>query len=106
MRNESERPEAIQAGVARLVGQDPTTIVAAVSRLLTDPHAYHAMATGTSPYGDGHASARIISIVRRHLGVDRPKSVLNDFHDVLARNAKATDAGVEGSTHPGSLDGG
>jgi UDP-N-acetylglucosamine 2-epimerase (non-hydrolysing) len=71
LRNESERPEAIKAGVARLVGQDPETIVAEASRLLEDPKAYRSMARGLSPYGDGRASARIVSIVRRHLGVGR-----------------------------------
>ena len=53
MRNESERPEAIEAGVAVLVGQDPTTIVTTASRLLADPLAYRSMARGASPYGDG-----------------------------------------------------
>jgi UDP-N-acetylglucosamine 2-epimerase (non-hydrolysing) len=71
MRNESERPEAIEAGVARLVGQDPERIVAEASRLLADPEAYRSMARGVSPYGDGRASARIASIVRRHLGGGR-----------------------------------
>ena len=74
MRNESERPEAIEAGVARLVGQDPETIVAEASRLLEDPEAYRSMARGVSPYGDGRASARIVSIVRRHLYVGRGKA--------------------------------
>ncbi len=68
MRNESERPEAIKAGVARLVGQDPEKIVAEASRLLEEPEAYRSMSRGVSPYGDGHASARIVTIVRRHLG--------------------------------------
>ena len=71
MRNESERPEAIEAGVARLVGQDPETIVAVASRLLADRQAYRSMALGVSPYGDGRAAARIVSIVRRHLGAGR-----------------------------------
>ena len=71
MRNESERPEAIKAGVARLVGQDPEAIVAVASRLLEDPAAYRSMARGVSPYGDGRASARIVSRLRRHLGVGR-----------------------------------
>jgi UDP-N-acetylglucosamine 2-epimerase (non-hydrolysing) len=71
MRNESERPEAIEAGVAMLVGQDPETIVSVASRLLADPEAYRSMARNVSPYGDGRASARIVSIVRRHVGVSR-----------------------------------
>ena len=49
MRNESERPEAIEAGVARLVGQDPATIVATASQLLADPLAYRSMARGPAP---------------------------------------------------------
>lgn len=85
MRNESERREAIEAGVAKLVGQDPTTIVATASQLLADPLAYRSMARGASPYGDGRASARIVSIVRRHLGVGRSTSQSSDFREsVLA----------------------
>lgn len=61
MRDTSERAEAVEAGVARLVGTDPRAIVAGVSRLLDDPAAYAAMASGASPFGDGHASARIVA---------------------------------------------
>ena len=72
LRAESERPEAIASGVAMLVGHDPGTIVAEVSRLLDDSAAYGSMAKGTSPYGDGQAARRIVSGVaqfprrRRH----------------------------------------
>lgn len=59
LRNESERPEAIEAGVARLVGTDPTIIVRESERLLNRPEAYRAMSPGASPYGDGHAASRI-----------------------------------------------
>jgi UDP-N-acetylglucosamine 2-epimerase len=69
MRGESERPEAIAAGVAKLVGQDPWTIVRETSRLLQDPEAYQRMARGTSPYGDGQAAQRIVSIVGQLLAV-------------------------------------
>jgi len=72
LRNESERPEAIEAGVARLVGQDPARIVAESSRLLDDREAYRSMARGMSPYGDGQAARRIASIVVRYLGARRP----------------------------------
>ncbi|RVU14102.1 non-hydrolyzing UDP-N-acetylglucosamine 2-epimerase [Methylobacterium oryzihabitans] len=61
MRDTSERAEAIEAGVARLVGTDTAAIVAAAVRLLEDAAAYRAMATGASPFGDGHASARIVA---------------------------------------------
>ncbi len=69
MRAESERPEAIAAGVARIVGTDPAVIAREASRLLDDPSAYHAMARGVSPYGDGHAAARIVEALARRWGV-------------------------------------
>jgi UDP-N-acetylglucosamine 2-epimerase (non-hydrolysing) len=69
MRGESERPEAIAAGVAKLVGHDPWTIVREASRLLQDPEAYRRMGKGTSPYGDGQAAQRIVSIVGQILAV-------------------------------------
>jgi UDP-N-acetylglucosamine 2-epimerase (non-hydrolysing) len=69
LRAESERPEAIASGVAMLVGHDPGTIVAEVSRLLDDSAAYGLMAKGTSPYGDGQAARRIVSGVANFLGV-------------------------------------
>ena len=59
-REQTERPEAVAAGVARLVGTDGHTIRAALEQLLDDHHAYAAMARGSSPYGDGRAAARII----------------------------------------------
>lgn len=67
LRNETERPEAVDAGVVQLVGADEDRIVAQASRLLTDALAYRAMAKGVSPYGDGHAAARIVALVRRRL---------------------------------------
>ena len=61
MRDTTERPEAVDAGVARLVGADAERIVAEVSTLLTDRAAYAAMAGKINPYGDGHASERIVA---------------------------------------------
>ncbi len=69
LREESERPEAIASGVARLVGHDPSAIVGEASRLLEDPVAYRSMARGVSPYGDGRASQRIVDAVGRYLGI-------------------------------------
>ena len=60
MRDTSERIEAIEAGVARLVGTDPAAIVAAVDELLDDSKAYALMTRGANPFGDGHASERIV----------------------------------------------
>jgi UDP-N-acetylglucosamine 2-epimerase (non-hydrolysing) len=59
LRDVTERPEAIEAGTARLVGTTATRIVSAASRLLDDRSAYEAMARASNPYGDGRASIRI-----------------------------------------------
>ena len=59
MRDVTERPEGVEAGVARLVGTTEERIVAAASELLSDPAAYAALSRGVNPYGDGRASERI-----------------------------------------------
>ena len=59
MRDTTERPEAIQAGVAKLVGTGSDAIVDQVALLLTDADSYHAMSNVKNPFGDGHASQRI-----------------------------------------------
>ena len=64
LRNETERPEAVAAGVVKLVGPDRARIVGEAQRLLDEPAAYRAMARGVSPYGDGHATARIIAALK------------------------------------------
>lgn len=61
LREVTERPEAVAAGTVRLVGTKTHDIVSAVSELLTDPVAYERMARAVNPYGDGHASERIVS---------------------------------------------
>jgi UDP-N-acetylglucosamine 2-epimerase len=63
MRRTTERPEAVAAGVAKLVGTETAAIVAAVETLLRDPAAYDAMANAVSPFGDGHAAQRIADIL-------------------------------------------
>ncbi|GAC1464892.1 MAG: UDP-N-acetylglucosamine 2-epimerase (non-hydrolyzing) [Isosphaeraceae bacterium] len=60
LRETTERPEGISAGTARLVGTDRRKIVEWASRLLSDPEAHDAMAHAVNPYGDGHASRRIV----------------------------------------------
>jgi len=59
LRDVTERPEAVELGVARLVGAETAAIVGAVRELLTDKAVYARMAAGGSPYGDGHAAERI-----------------------------------------------
>jgi UDP-N-acetylglucosamine 2-epimerase (non-hydrolysing) len=59
LREVTERPEAVELGVAELVGTDSAALVEATRRLLTDPARYARMAAGGSPYGDGYAAQRI-----------------------------------------------
>jgi len=63
MRDTTERPEGIDAGVVKLVGTGRSRIVQEATVLLTDSNAYAAMANGANPYGDGKASARIAAIL-------------------------------------------
>ncbi len=67
MRRETERPEAVAEGVVKLVGPDYDAIVTEAGRLLSDPVAYATMAKGVSPYGDGNAAQRIVSILQHDL---------------------------------------
>lgn len=59
MRERTERPEGVEAGLAELVGTDEEKIFRSSERLLTDPAARAAMRGAPNPYGDGHASDRI-----------------------------------------------
>lgn len=61
LREKTERPEAVEAGVACLVGTDRERIRAEALRLLTDSEAHAAMAHGVNPYGDGRAASRIVA---------------------------------------------
>jgi UDP-N-acetylglucosamine 2-epimerase (non-hydrolysing) len=71
LRTETERPEAVEAGIVRLVGTDRARIVAEASRLLDDSAAYGEMARAVSPYGDGHAAERIVDILLAQAAVRR-----------------------------------
>src|SRR6266446_2044061 len=64
LRKTTERPEAAEAGLARIIGTDRNAIVEHVEELLEDRHAYRRMATAVNPYGDGRASERIVEILR------------------------------------------
>ena len=64
LRRETERPDAIDAGVAKLIGTDYQTIVSEAQALLSDAGLYRSMAKGVSPYGDGQASPRILEAIR------------------------------------------
>jgi UDP-N-acetylglucosamine 2-epimerase (non-hydrolysing) len=65
MRDVTERPEAVKAGTAKLVGTRMEDIVAGVSVLLTDESAYRVMSRAVNPYGDGRATERIVDVIVR-----------------------------------------
>ena len=67
MRETTERPEAVAAGTARLVGTDRGTIVAAADELLDDAAAHQRMRAAHNPFGDGRAAARIVAHLERVL---------------------------------------
>lgn len=67
LRRTTERPEAIDAGTAKLVGTDKQTIIDEAQKLLSDRNEYQQMATKTNPYGDGKAAQRIVDIVVKEL---------------------------------------
>lgn len=69
MRDTTERPEGVEAGVAQLVGTDVERIVQAASRLLHDRGAYDSMVGHSNPYGDGLAAERIASEIARFLSI-------------------------------------
>lgn len=63
LRCETERPEAVDAGTVQIAGVEYQTIVDLASRLLNDASAYQKMAQAVNPYGDGHASERIVRAI-------------------------------------------
>lgn len=64
LRNTTERPEGVKAGVLKLVGWNPEKIVYEASQLLEDENAYQAMVSAENPFGDGHAAERILAAVQ------------------------------------------
>lgn len=68
MRDNTERPEAVDAGTVKLIGTDEETIVSEVTRLLEDTAHFDAMALAVNPYGDGRAAARTVVAIERMLG--------------------------------------
>lgn len=66
LREETERPEAIEFGTLKLAGTDENMIYDMTSRLLTDKVEYAKMANAVNPYGDGEASRRIVEAILYH----------------------------------------
>lgn len=69
LRNETERQEAVLAGTVRLVGTDRNHVAASCAELLEDQTVYNKMARAVNPYGDGHASERIVNAILYEFGI-------------------------------------
>jgi UDP-N-acetylglucosamine 2-epimerase len=67
LRRETERPEAVEMGTVKLTGVEKHDIVEDASLLLTDKNLYNRMSTAVNPYGDGHASERILAHILDYL---------------------------------------
>ena len=72
MRDTTERPEAVSAGTARLVGTDPDRVYTEVDRLLTNARAYESMANAVNPYGDGRAAERTVKAIEHMFELAAP----------------------------------
>lgn len=74
LRNVTERPEGLEAGVLTLAGNDPDNLRAVLGRLLSDEAELARMRSARNPYGDGHAARRIAAAVAWHFGLaQRPE---------------------------------
>jgi len=66
MRTNTERPEAVEAGAARLVGVSQASIFDGAEQLMTSPGSYKSMSTAVNPFGDGHAADRIVKAIEEY----------------------------------------
>ena len=81
LRKVTERPEAVTAGTAKVIGVEEEGVYNAIQHLLTDQRAYSRMANAVNPYGDGKATLRILDAIRYHFGMwdERPAEFLGDL---------------------------
>lgn len=79
LRKETERPEAVKAGTVKLAGISEESIVSCANELLSDKSEYTRMAHSVNPYGDGHASERIVQALLFEYGIacEKPKEFGN-----------------------------
>lgn len=70
LRETTERPEAVEAGTAQLIGTQTDRIATTAAQLLGDADSYSKMATAVNPFGDGQAAARIVQIVQDYFGIE------------------------------------
>lgn len=83
LRDTTERPEGIEAGTLELVGTDEGRVYERTKVLLTDAAVYEAMSKAANPYGDGHASERIVNAILHHFGVQKERPA--QFHRMFTK---------------------
>jgi len=79
-RDKTERPEAVTAGIAKLVGTNPNVIISQVSKLLTNEKHYKKMKASENPFGDGKASEYICQSLTKYYS---PKSIISNAREKL-----------------------
>lgn len=80
LRENTERPEAVEAGTVALVGTEDTRIVSETRRLLTHLDDYALMANAVNPYGDGAAAGRVVAAIEAMLGVGARRADFSAGH--------------------------
>jgi UDP-N-acetylglucosamine 2-epimerase (non-hydrolysing) len=94
LRKVTERPEAVTAGTAKVIGVDEKGVFQDVQELLTNQRVYERMANAVNPYGDGKATLRILDAIRYHFNVwdERPAEFMGDLasepHSLWPRRRK------------------
>jgi UDP-N-acetylglucosamine 2-epimerase len=80
LRKVTERPEAVAAGTARVIGVDEQEVYRGLKELLDDKKVYNRMANAVNPYGDGKVTPRILDAIRYHfkVGNKRPDEFMGD----------------------------
>ncbi|MEV0144967.1 MULTISPECIES: UDP-N-acetylglucosamine 2-epimerase (non-hydrolyzing) [unclassified Nonomuraea] len=100
MRDTTERPEAVRAGAARLVGTGEDGIVAGVSALLRSPEEYRRMAGALNPYGDGRATERVLAALAHLFGLGPRPAPFHPTPDIDFSVDSGPDAGIQGRLLP------
>lgn len=88
LRDETERPEAVELGVAKLIGSSRERLRNAMTELLDDEAVFQRMACGVSPYGDGLASERIVQRIEQFFGLPLARAELAPFTPIPMSSAQ------------------
>lgn len=73
LRDVTERPEAVEAGTVKVIGTDEENVYKIASELINNEDAYSKMANAVNPYGDGHASRRIVDAILYYFGINNQR---------------------------------